>query len=210
LILVSGQKEKNMLRLRVAAVIAGIFLASVFSLPSLADSVPTLSINPVSSSASAGSSLVLDVNISNITNLYGFQFDLSFAPGTLSAISITEGSLLTAGGFTFFLPGSIDNTAGTIAFTANSLLGPGPGVDGSGTLAILTLSALAAGTSSIELSNVFLLDSNLNPIKFSLQNGSVTVTTGSVATPEPNSLVLLIAGIAIALFSRRVVSPGRL
>src|SRR4029077_14819083 len=120
----------------------GVFLASIFSLPALADAVPTLSINPASSTVSAGSNVVLDVNIANVTDLFAFQFDLSFAPGTVSAASIAEGAFLAAGGTTAFIPGTIDNVGGNIAATADTLIGPGPGVNGSGTLAVLTLTGL--------------------------------------------------------------------
>jgi len=55
----------------------------------------------------------------------------------------------------------------------------------------------------IDFSNVFLLDSNLNSIDASTLNGSVTVTPRAVPTPEPNSLVLLIAGFGAVFFLRR-------
>jgi adhesin HecA-like repeat protein len=188
------KKEKNMNWLRVSLVIAGVVLASIFSLSALADGVPTLSISPASSTVGAGN-VVLDVNIANVTDLFAFQFDLSFAPGTVSAASIGEGAFLAGGGTTAFIPGTIDNVGGTIAATADTLIGPGPGVNGSGTLAVLTLTGLAPGTSSIDFSSVFLLDSNLTGINSSLQSGSVTVT--STAVPEPNTLVLLIAGMSL-------------
>jgi len=192
-----------MFRLRMAAVIAGIVLASILSLPALADGVPTLSIAPSSTTMGAGSNVVLDVNIANVTDLFAFQFDLSFAPGTVSAASIVEGAFLAGGGTTTFIPGTIDNVGGTIAATADTLIGPGPGVSGGGILAILTLTGLTAGTSSIDFSNVFLLDSNLNSIDASTVSGSVTVTPSTVPTPEPNSLVLLIAGFGTVFFVRR-------
>jgi hypothetical protein len=191
-------------RLRVAGIIAGVFLASVFSLPTFADSMPTLSIDPASSILSVGSNVTLDVNIANVTDLYAFQFDLSFAPSLLSAVSIVEGTFLPGGGATFFIPGTIDNVGGTVALTADTLLGSGPGVDGSGTLAILTLTGLAPGTSAIDLSNVFLLDSNLNSIGASLQSGSVTITSPTTPVSEPNTLVLLLAGVVgVFIFLRR-------
>jgi adhesin HecA-like repeat protein len=184
-----------MRRMRIALIIAGLFLAPIFSLPSFADDVPILSIDPSSSTVGAGSTVVLDVNIANVTDLFAFQFDLSFAPGTASAASIVEGTFLAGGGTTAFIPGTIDNVGGTIAATADTLIGPGPGVNGSGTVAVLTLTGLAPGTSSIDFSSVFLLDSNLTGINSSLQSGSVTVT--STAVPEPNTLVLLIAGMSL-------------
>jgi len=183
-----------MRRMRIALIIAGLFLAPIFSLPSFADDVPILSIAPSSSTVGAGSNVVLDVNIANVTDLFAFQFDLSFAPGTVSAASIVEGAFLAGGGTTAFIPGTIDNVGGTIAATADTLIGPGPGVNGSGTLVVLTLTGLAPGTNSIDFSSVFLLDSNLTGINSSLQSGSVTVT--STAVPEPNTLVLLIAGMS--------------
>jgi hypothetical protein len=197
------KKEKNMRRLRVAGIIAAVLLASVFALPSFADSIPILSIDPVSSSGASGSNVTLDINISNVTDLDAFQFDLSFAPGTVAALSIAEGAFLSGAGATFFIPGTIDNVGGTVASTADTLLGPGPGVDGSGTLAILTLTGLAPGTSAIDLSNVFLLDSNLNSIDASLQSGSVTVSSPTTPVPEPNTLVLLMSGVGVFIFLRR-------
>jgi hypothetical protein len=64
----------------------------------LADGVPTLSINPASSTVSVGNNVTPDVDISNISDLYAFQFDLSFDRGIVSAVSITEGSFLSAYG----------------------------------------------------------------------------------------------------------------
>jgi general secretion pathway protein D len=189
------EKEKNMRRMRIALIVAGLFLAPILSLPSFADGIPMLSIAPSSSIVGAGNSISLDVIISSVTDLYAFQFDLSFDPGTVSAASIVEGGFLAGGGTTAFIPGTIDNVAGTITATADTLIGPGPGVIGSGTLAILTLTGLESGTSTIDLSNVILLDSNLGAINANLQSGSVTVT--STAVPEANTLVLLIAGVSL-------------
>jgi hypothetical protein len=113
-----------MRRMRIALIIAGLFLAPIFSLPSFADDVPILSIAPSSSTVGAGSNVVLDVNIANVTDLFAFQFDFSFAPGTVSAASIVEGAFLAGGGTTAFIPGTIDNVGGTIAATADTLIGP--------------------------------------------------------------------------------------
>jgi general secretion pathway protein D len=180
-----------------AAIVVGLFAALVFAVPGFADSLPVLSVTPASSSIDAGSDVPLDIDISGVTDLYGFQFDLNFDPGTLSAASITEGSFLSAGGSTFFLAGTIDNNTGTIAFTANSLLGPGPGAAGSGTLAIVTLTGIAEGSGSVDLSDVILLDSNLNLLDASLLGASVTVTPKTVTTPEPGSLLLFAVALGI-------------
>ena len=191
-----------MVHIRFVAAIVAMLIALGFASPSVADSVAVVSIAPSSSNVNVGDNFTVDVNISNVTDLYGFQFDLSLAPGVLSAISITEGSFLAGGGATFFIPGTIDNTAGVISFTANTLLGTVPGVGDSGTLAVLAVDGLSPGTSSIDLSNVLLLDSNLNPINFDLQAGSITVAPVT-ATPEPSSITLLFAAAGVLIFLRR-------
>jgi hypothetical protein len=174
----------------------GLVLLSAFVLPrAFAD--PILSIQPPSVSVGAGSTFAVDVNIANVSDLYAFAFDIGFTPGTLSAVSVTEGSFLPAGGSTFFLPGTIDNTLGTISFNADTLIGAIPGVSGSGTLAILDFKALSAGMSPINILNVGLLDSTLSPISSTTANGNATVS--GQAVPEPSSLLLLATGLLAVL-----------
>src|SRR5579872_3309794 len=103
---------------------------------------PILSIQPPSTSVGAGSNFAVDVNISNVSDLFAFQFDIGFNPGILSATSITEGLFLPGGGTTFFIPGTIDNIGGTISSNADTLIGAISGVSGSGTLAIIDFTAL--------------------------------------------------------------------
>ncbi len=166
---------------------------------------------------------------SPVTDLDAFQFDLAFncsvsglnatacQPGAnvLSALSVTEGPFLPDGGsnFTFFEPGSINNTTGQI-----SLIGDvgASGVTGSGDLVNITFQALSTGTTSIAIlanSDLQFYDSNFNPI---VVDNSVTTSptketfptneslaASIVVTPEPPSVqLLLLGGISmLALFS---------
>jgi len=175
----------------------------------LADSV--VSIQPSTDSVSLGNSFTLDVDIAGVTDLYDWQFDVDFNPAVLSVTGITEGSFLSGGGTTFFLPGTIDNVGGSITFNADTLLGPPPGVNGSGTLATLDFTAIGNGSSPITLANVILQDSNGDNIDFTTDNGTVNVG-GTTAAPEPSSLLLLGSGL-IALFGitkRKMVSLNTL
>ena len=174
-----------MIRSRFFAFGAGIVLVIVFSLPSFADSTATLTVIPVSSTVGVNNTVTLDVNVSGVTDLYGFGFDLSFDPAIVSANSITEGSFLPLGGSTYFIAGNVDNAGGTITGNGDVLLSAVPGVDGDGTLAILTLEGLTVGTTGIDLSNVILLDSGLDSIRTTIENTSLTVASTSV--PEPRS-----------------------
>lgn len=144
-----------------------------------------------------GSTFSVDVNISGAVDLYAFQLDLSFDPTLLEATSVSEGSFLNGGvaGTTFFIPGTIDNTGGTVSLNADSLIGPLPGVDGDGTLLVFDFTALNPGTSALTIENETLVDSGGNIISDTTTGGSVTVEAGIQAVPEPSTLLLLSVGV---------------
>jgi hypothetical protein len=81
------------------------------------------------------------------------------------------------------------------------------GVSGNGVLATISFQSLAAGTSPVNLSNVALLDSNLDNILFSSQNGTVDVQ-GSSQVPTPGILALLLFGWVGFGVSRSIVTRG--
>jgi general secretion pathway protein D len=147
----------------------------------------TISIEPDSRTVQAGQSLTFDVAVDSISDLYAFQFDVGFNPALVSAIGVTEGTLFSSNGVAFS-PGFIDNTAGTIAFIGDALSGPGPGINGPGTLATIQFKALTPGTGAVKTTNVVLLDSVLGDIPLTTQEGSIAVEESSV--PEPSSAVI--------------------
>src|ERR1700730_13223033 len=155
---------------------------------------PILSIEPPSLLVQLGKSFSLDVRISGVVDLFAFQFDLAFDPLILSAGSITEGPFLPSGGATAFIAGTVDSTAGTITATVDTLIGPIPGVNGSGVLASVDFQALSLGTSPITFPDGILLDSDLNtfPI-FTILSGAVGffVIETPPAIPEPSAWLLL-------------------
>jgi hypothetical protein len=78
------------------------------------------------------------------------------------------------------------------------LSGPGPGVSNDGTLASITFNSIGAGSSSIDLANIILLDSNLADIVASASGTAMTATNS--ASPEPSSW-LLVGGAVVLLFA---------
>jgi general secretion pathway protein D len=145
----------------------------------------------------------VDVDIANVTDLYAYQFDLTFNPSVLSAVSSSEGPFLATGGSTFFIQGTNDNVGGTVSATADSLLTAINGVNGSGELAVFTFDAIGAGTSAIGIQNETLVDSNLNVIADTTTGGSVTVRSGTTRAPEidaasaTSALTLLLGGLLV-------------
>jgi len=175
---------------------------------SLADAQAVISIDPTTQAISTGSVVTVDVAISNVSDLYGYQFDLAFNPTVLQAVSSTEGPFLATGGSTFFIPGTNDNLGGTVFATANTLLTAIAGVNGSGELAVFTFDAIVAGTSTFAIQNETLLNSSVNVISDLTKTGFVTVSSSTVAAPEidpastMSALTLLMGSLAV-LRSRR-------
>lgn len=94
-----------------------------------------------------------------------------------------------------------------VMFNANSLLGPGPGLTGSGMLVMFDFMAIGTGTSALDIdpTTFILLDSTGASINASTTNGSAIVQ-GTTAVPEPSSLFLINLGLvalaALALGKR--------
>jgi len=170
--------------------------AALLTHPALAD--PIISVQPSSKIVAGASAFSLEIAIANVVDLFAFQFDLGFDPLVLSATGTAEGAFLPGGGTTVPIPGTIDNIGGAITGTADALTGFS-GVSGSGVLATVAFQSIGDGTSPISLFNVLLLDSNLNGIAATIQDGTVEVSGISTVVPEPSTLVLL----AAALFGLR-------
>ncbi|MGC2657073.1 MAG: cohesin domain-containing protein [Bryobacteraceae bacterium] len=160
----------------------------------------TISVDPAAPTEAVGQSFTLSVEISGASDLYGYQFDLGFDPTVLEATSVTEGAFLAAGGQTIFVPGSIDNTGGSITANADVLNGAVSGVNGNGDLLDVTFKALTAGSSSVQVFNLIALDSlGLGQTE---TTSSSTVTVSFSAVPEPRTGLLLVAGV-VGLFAFR-------
>jgi uncharacterized protein (TIGR03437 family) len=155
----------------------------------------------VASSAQApgvGGTFSVDISVAGIADLYAFQFDFAFDPKVLSVVSVTESTFLPGGGPTIFIPGSIDNTGGTVAANADTLIGAIGGVTGSGALAHIQFTALAPGTSALSLQNLIVLNSKLSDITVSSQNGYVTIVPTAITS----------GGVVPLYSSTPIIQPG--
>jgi len=174
--------------------------ALLFARPAGATS---LSVIPASGTVNVNDTLLVNIAIADVTDLFAWQFDFAFDPTVLRAESVVEGDFLSSGGVNF-VPGDIGIDAtnaqtGSIAFIANAL-NFDESVTGGGILATIAFTSLAAGTSTLDLLNVFLLDSaNREQIAADV-NGSLVEST---TVPEPGTLILVATGLAAAWRSRR-------
>ncbi len=156
--------------------------------------------------ASVGGSIDVAVDLSSYTDLYAWQFDLTWNPAILSLISISEGSALSAAGATFFIPGASDNGVGSATANADTLIGAEPGVTGSkGVLAYFDFKAVGVGMTTISPGNITLLNSSLNTITANSKSATVTVGTAGIVSSEPGAgrLMLLAASGWLAYWAGR-------
>ena len=100
-----------------------------------------------------GDTFTVHVNAEKVTDLAGWQFDLTFNPDVLEVVEVNEGDFLkTDGETTFFQQGTVYNAAGKIAGLSSALISKG-GVTGTGTLLSVVFSAKADGNSRLALHN---------------------------------------------------------
>jgi hypothetical protein len=137
-----------------------------------------VSLNPQSSRVwGIGAAFAVDVVVSNVTNLYGWQFTLYYDSSLLNGTSITEGSFLKGAGDTYFVSGLNDsyNAIYGIVTAACSLLGNVSGVSGSGTLATIAFQTKASGNCLLIFSGTKLGDPQGTAITHYVFNGAVEV-----------------------------------
>ncbi len=194
-------KESRM-RVRAVGVLVAVLICSA-ALPAAA--APILSLTPSSTSVGVGDTFSIDVNVSDVDDLYGFQFDFNFDQSLLSPLGVTEGSFLSQGvsGSTDFLAG-FDNGTGTIEFTLGFLLGAVPGVSGSGTLATLAFVATAPGNTDFSLSGLILLDSQLGEFQNTATINAAAVDINAAPVPETASTAsLMVMATGVTILARR-------
>jgi hypothetical protein len=170
-----------------------------------------------SDTVDVGDIFTIPISVSGAIGLTSYQFDLSFNPSTIEALSFDDSNTAFAaeasaeGGPLCCLTGFIDNTSGLLSGVADSMSGnSGPGLTPSGTIADITFEALSPGTTPMTLANVFVTDGGvpLNLGVDKLQNGSVTVVPAPVLGSGPSGAVLAAALLALAVARRLGPAPA--
>ena len=155
-----------------------------------------------------GSSVAVNVMVSDVTDLSVFQFSLAYDASLLSFASFAGGSFLgTPADADYDIA---DITSGLLDFVYGFTYAQ-TGVNGSGGLITLNFNTLGAGTSFLDFSNVLFLNSDadgLGDIDITAVNGSLAILPVVIDppggdVPEPASLLLLGAGAAAFLARRR-------
>lgn len=169
-----------------AVILALIPALSLAVLPVSAASNTAVSVSAPAQPVSPGQQFTVNITVQPGSAIAGAQFDLSFDPSLVSVNSVTEGNLFNqSGAGTYFMPGTVDNTAGTITGVAGVITTPGQTVSTAGTLAVITMTAgPISGTCPLNLSGVIVGD-------ISGQALTVGITSGEVIIDQPPVLNLI-------------------
>jgi hypothetical protein len=116
------------------------------------------SISPSHITAKVGQDLAIEVEISDVLDLYGWEFRLSWDPALLVIVDVIESEFLASSSDTFFAY-KIDDDLGHMVVDC-TLLGMVAGISGGGTLAVLTFHAKNVGDCLLDLYGVLLLNSD--------------------------------------------------
>ena len=154
-----------------------------------------------------GNGFVVNVSVSDVFNLYAYEFKLYYNSTVLNGTSVSEGSFLGESGQSpFFYPEAFTdhfNSTYGIVWVDSTLVGDVPGVDGSGVLAALKFKATApTNSTSLLLGYVNLTDPSENQIPFISSNGTVTVLPEFTETAA--ILTLILASILTLFVSRKM------
>jgi PKD repeat protein len=127
-----------------------------------------------------GQAFKVNVTVAGATDLYSYQFNFTWSKNILNCTNIESAGFLAPENFTRIYP----NGSG-YAWVNGTRTGGGTGVNGSGTLAIISFTVLNTGKSFLNFSYAALINSTGGGINFALVNGTF-YTSKPAAYFEPS------------------------
>jgi hypothetical protein len=202
----------RMTRTASICIIAGFFVLSMLTLPIFRVSATstTIAVNPAVSYAALNSTVVVEINVTDVANLTAWQFYLYFPSSVLNCTDVIEGPFLKSAGHTLFyerINNNYNSTYGRVS-AYSALLGQ-DSVNGDGVLATVTFQALGKGDTPLDLANVVLADEEMPPqlISHLTMNGQVIVPVPE-PVPEPASPGSDLSQPLVALLSAGGITLG--
>jgi len=126
-------------------------------------SIAVICLEPKTCWGVVGQNFTVNINISDVVDLYGWEFKLSWNATILDTVEVLEGPFLKNGGNTYFTS-KINNTLGYMIVDC-TLLGNVYGVNGSGTLTTIKFYVKTFGECQLDLYDTILVNSAEQPIE---------------------------------------------
>jgi len=159
-----------------------------------------------------GQNFTVNINISSAVNLYAWQTGITFNPAVLECTGFYQGEFLRRSNeTTIFLEHfkDMNNTAGIVYMRGCCILGPKPGISGSGKLAYATFRSIGTGVSDFHLTDILLVSSDVEDIEFeveesftaNLQGTNYGIKIVNNLTGENNPTNPPLSGVFVTTFS---------
>jgi len=144
--------RKNLYRIFLTTVI--ILSIAMASVGTASPEEPVIRLEPSSNTAEVGDTFTVDITVTGISeeeSLYGWECTkITFNPGIINAVNVTEGSFLKDTGHSTLFHKVIDNTTGIVkALGMIEPPFPQTGANGSGTLATIIFKAVGQGATGL-------------------------------------------------------------
>ena len=149
-------------------------------IPTPVEECANLSFEPASEEIPLNQSVTVDVHISDVTNLYGTQLEISFDPTKVQVVDAdpdTTGVQITPGSCPapdFVVFNIVDNTEGTIIYSSTAI-SPSLPCDGNGVVASFTFEGVGEGSSPMTFDSTLLSDTNGEAICANASDGNLDV-----------------------------------
>jgi hypothetical protein len=116
-----------------------------------------LYVDPQTVHGTTSQNVTINISISNVADLYGWELKLGWNASLLNLVSVNEGLFLKSGGATFFTYHL--NTTDEHLVVDCTLEGNVPGVNGTGTLMMAQFQVIENGTCDLNLYDTQVFDS---------------------------------------------------
>ncbi|HAG11491.1 MAG TPA: hypothetical protein DCK76_08960 [Desulfotomaculum sp.] len=141
------------------------------------------SIGPQAPAAvNVGDQFTVDIVLNNATAVMGTQFNLQFNPSLLRADQVTDGNIFTS---PFPVQNEINNTTGNINYASIALVPANAYTGSGGTAAVITFTALAAGTANLSFVPGSTLLGGEGGASISHTTTEDTITINGAVVPKP-------------------------
>jgi len=133
-----------------------------------------VSFEPAQASANVGDRVVVDIQVSNVQDLFGVPLAIGYDATVVELTEVQQGDFMSGDGQTPALVHRIDAETGTAIISVSRAPGAS-GASGGGTLIRLIFSALAAGRSPLSFNNIAARNSRRELINFGTSVGEIQV-----------------------------------
>ena len=159
--------------LHLILILSLVISTAIVNLSSVYASPTALYVDPpsiIDTSLVPGTTFTVSVNVLAVTDLFGYEFKLKYKTAVLNATSVTVGPFLKPDIFVV-KPPEINDDVGYVWLGVTQGIGEDTGVDGTGTLAIISFTVDSLGGSCLYLCDTDLSDSEGEKIAHEVYDG---------------------------------------